>query len=140
MWSWENKEVFGNNLPNENVSGNLFKFNMRFMGQYYDEEKGTSYNYHRDYASGMGRYLQSDRIGLAGGVNTYGYVGGNSLSSTDRFGLETSIMYVSAFALNHVGIAINNTVYDVNLNKTNIPILPQNYLGGNKSIRSFFHN
>ena len=88
VWSWENKEVFGNNLPNENLSANIFKFNLRFMGQYYDEEKGTSYNYHRDYASGMGRYIQSDPIGLAGGVNTYGYVSGNSLTRVDPLGLQ----------------------------------------------------
>lgn len=87
VWNWENKEVFGNNLPNENLSANLFKFNLRFPGQYWDEEKGSSYNYHRDYASGLGRYLQSDPIGLNGGTNTYGYVGGNSLTGIDFDGL-----------------------------------------------------
>lgn len=71
----------------QNLSANIFKFNLRFIGQYYDEEKRTSYNYHRDYAAGMGRYLQSDPIGLAGGTNTYSYVSGNSLTRVDRFGL-----------------------------------------------------
>jgi RHS repeat-associated protein len=87
QWTWENKEAFGNNLPTEIVTG--FKFNFRLPGQYFDSETNLNYNIHRDYNPVWGRYMSSDPLGLAAGINTYGYVSGNSLGFSDKLGLKS---------------------------------------------------
>ncbi|WP_225444843.1 RHS repeat-associated core domain-containing protein, partial [Pseudomarimonas arenosa] len=60
---------------------------LRFPGQYYDSESGLHYNYFRDYDPSTGRYVESDPVGLVGGMSTFGYVKGNPLTGTDPFGL-----------------------------------------------------
>jgi RHS repeat-associated protein len=65
-----------------------FIYNPRFLGQMYDRETNLHYNYFRDYDPQVGRYVQSDPIGLgAGTTNTFGYVGGDPVSFFDPSGL-----------------------------------------------------
>jgi RHS repeat-associated protein len=89
VWKWES-EAFGSTPAQQNPSGlGVFEFNQRFPGQMYDRESGLHYNVFRYYAPSIGRYTQSDPIGLAGGINTYAYVGGNPLSHVDPEGLQS---------------------------------------------------
>lgn len=62
--------------------------NLRMAGQYFDEESGLFENGFRSYRPGMGAYSQFDPIGLAGGLNRTGYVGGDPLRKIDPRGLD----------------------------------------------------
>jgi RHS repeat-associated protein len=88
VWDWRNRDPFGNNLPV--TSAGFPEYSHRFPGQIADLETGLIYNYFRDYDPQTGRYVQSDPIGLAGGVNSYSYVHGNPVSYNDPFGQQAT--------------------------------------------------
>ena len=91
VWRWDGADPFGS-YPAESVGGAgvAIEYNPRFPGQIFDKESNLHYNYYRDYDPQLGRYVQSDPIGLAGGLNTYGYVGVNPLSQIDPLGLDST--------------------------------------------------
>lgn len=61
-------------------------FNLRFPGHYWDAELGLNYNRYRYYDPVLGRYIQSDPLGIGGGANVYAYVV-NPLAVADVKGL-----------------------------------------------------
>jgi RHS repeat-associated protein len=86
VWSAK-ADAFGNTLVD---FASTLTNNLRFAGQYFDQESGLHYNYHRYYDPQTGRYVTSDPIGLDGGLNTFGYVGANPVRNVDPFGLVTT--------------------------------------------------
>ena len=82
-WTWSPiNDPFGETQPTGALA-----LNLRMPGQSYDAESGLNYNYFRDYDSSTDREIESDPLGLRGGISTYAYVGGNPLSYRDPFGL-----------------------------------------------------
>jgi RHS repeat-associated protein len=83
VWRWDH-DPFGNGAP----SGPL-PYPLRFPGQYDDQLARLHYNLFRDYDPNTGRYIESDPIGLRGGLNTYSYVDGRPINHFDRGGLQS---------------------------------------------------
>ncbi|WP_363799097.1 RHS repeat-associated core domain-containing protein [Lysobacter firmicutimachus] len=99
IWSWNAKgEAFGNDAPNQDPDqdGTAFVFDLRFPGQRFDAATGLNYNYFRDYEPGLGRYVQSDPIGLKGGHGTYTYSASSPLRFVDPTG-ETPVAAAGCF-------------------------------------------
>ncbi|MBL8300153.1 MAG: RHS repeat-associated core domain-containing protein, partial [Rhodanobacteraceae bacterium] len=85
-WVWDLLgKAFGENPAITLVAGKGVE--LRYPGQWQDSESGLHYNYFRDYEPAIGRYVESDPIGLRGGISTYSYVHGSPISKKDPKGL-----------------------------------------------------
>lgn len=71
----------------EALPGAEVEYALRWPGHYYDSDTGLHYNRFRYYDPRLGRYLQSDPLGLAGGLNLYAYAP-NPTITVDLLGLE----------------------------------------------------
>lgn len=117
---WKSSSLpFGQATVDEDPDGDsvLFSLNKRLPGQYYDSETSQHYNYFRDYLPNIGRYIQTDPIGLAGGINRYAYVHNSPIQLYDPFGLKVWWVgrplnnWLFGHFWDHEGIKINDDYY-----------------------------
>jgi len=110
VWRWDQAEPFGNNPADHDPDGNSIAFDLplRLPGQRYDAETALHYNYFRDYDPSIGRYGESDPIGLDGGLNTYAYGLSNPVLNIDSLGLDVTVTYYPG-GPGHIGIGINSS-------------------------------
>jgi RHS repeat-associated protein len=74
--------------------------NFRFPGQYYDEESGLHYNWHRYYDPRTGRYVTSDPLGFESrDLNLYDYVWSDPINWLDISGLDATSWFGDGRAL-----------------------------------------
>lgn len=96
IWEWSNKsEAFGDQAPANDPDGDgvAFELSLRFPGQQSTDASGLFCNYQREYDPAVGRYFQSDPIGLMGGLNSFAYGSGDPTGRVDPLGLADE-MYV----------------------------------------------
>ncbi|QOJ24279.1 MAG: RHS repeat protein [Gammaproteobacteria bacterium] len=107
VWRWDNTHAFGANLANESPldATQVFEYNLRFPGQYFDKETNLHYNYFRYYEPETGRYISPDPIGLMGGMNIYTYVNGAPTIFTDPTG-ENPLLGAAIGAFGDIAIQL----------------------------------
>jgi RHS repeat-associated protein len=85
-WQWPYSGFGEINPQSTPASGQTaINYSLRYPGQV-DDGNGLFYNWNRFYDPRVGRYTNADPIGLDGGWNRFGYVGGNPLRFMDSDG------------------------------------------------------
>jgi RHS repeat-associated protein len=74
----------------QGLTAGSFTPDFGFAGMCFHERSGLNLKWFRDYNPQLGRWLSRDPIGEAGGLNLYGYVGGNPITFVDPAGLAPS--------------------------------------------------
>ncbi len=104
-FTWKNiAEGFGSNglLVERKI-----QMNLRYPGQYYDEESGGNYNYKRTYYAEIGRYKIMDPVGLSGGINYFAYARENSIINFDAKGMKWTSRDFAHHYIYGKGAAVN---------------------------------
>ena len=127
VWRWD-ADPFGSTAANDDPDGDgvAFTLDLRFPGQYYDDETKLHYNRFRYYDPRTGRFITADPIGLAGGFNTYAYVDGDPIKYIDPLGLQVwGFSFGGGFTYKNVNYSITTAVVADTNGSTGIIITPE---------------
>ena len=98
----------------QGVLSGAYSLDLRLPGQWVQAETGgLSQNWFRDYDPQLGRYVQTDLLGLAAGPNVYAYAGANPLNAIDPTGLDAVVLNTRPFppawmGMEHQGLLVGN--------------------------------
>ncbi|MBK9584882.1 MAG: RHS repeat protein [Alphaproteobacteria bacterium] len=109
VWTWD-AGAFGKETPTGSAT-----LNLRFPGQYYDSESTLHYNWNRYYNPATGRFISSDPIGLAGGLNPYAYSSLNPLLLIDPLGLRPLTQNEVEFIREYFGSCLDSKLRGFNV-------------------------
>ncbi|MNQ74930.1 putative deoxyribonuclease RhsB [compost metagenome] len=123
----------------ERLHVNAVEQNLRFQGQYFDDETGLHYNTFRYYDPEVGRFVTQDPIGLLGGDNLYQY-GSNPLGWIDPLGLTCSSLHERVVNdANKVASAGGEiTAKQAQILKGNLPVVQRRTVFQNQMARKEF--
>ena len=112
MWSWFTGP-FGTEAPNTNPQGaGTFVYDLRFPGQIAGMWGNTLQNTYRDYDPAVGRFVESDPIGLAGGsYSTYAYANEDPIFDLDPTGRDAWTYYAGYINIMNFVANLNADVF-----------------------------
>ena len=95
----------------------------RFSTKRYFSDVGLNYYGYRFYAPSIGRWMNRDPLGEAGGLNLYGFVQNNPINAIDPWGLDTAVAVGGPTSGNPFGhVAISFTGQGVYSYGTSTPL------------------
>ncbi|MFN5869193.1 MAG: RHS repeat domain-containing protein, partial [Akkermansiaceae bacterium] len=80
-----------------------------FTGHHHHAKSGLVLTWFRAYDAEVGRWLSADPLGEAGGINLYGYVGGNPINLIDPTG---EFAFIPVVLVVWGGIELGLAIYD----------------------------
>jgi RHS repeat-associated protein len=108
------RRVMEDNYDNK-TSGTEFEWNWEFHGEFSDAASGLHNYGFRYYYSAFGRWVTSDPIGIAGGINCYAMTRNAAVYNLDKYGLHPPMVHPGSSGFSKMNTGIERYFYEKNL-------------------------